>query len=120
MSLEISTQEESAYLRITLKGEMTLESAEELGPHLFADGKFLSARRLYDLRECVLKADSAQLKVLANQATRYNLEPSKVALLVLDDLSFGLSRMYEAIRSADNIELNVFKMESAAIDWLTD
>ena len=44
--------------------------------------------------------------------------PSKVAVIAPDDLSFGLSRVYEVYREKDEIELKVFRTEQKGIEWL--
>ena len=41
-------------------------------------------------------------------------------MLVNQDLSFGVSRMYEAYRKSSMTDVKVFREEAEAIDWLLE
>ena len=44
-------------------------------------------------------------------------EPSVTAIVVPDDFSFGLARMYDAFREQEGVKSMVFRTESEAMDW---
>ena len=57
-------------------------------------------------------------KKIAKFAASADQGPSKIAMLVSSDVSYGMSRMYHAYRSSENAEVNVCKDRSAALIWL--
>ena len=59
-----------------------------------------------------------KLEEIAAYASSADSVHSKVAMLVGQDLSFGVSRMYEVYRQTGETEVMVFRDESKAMTWL--
>ena len=58
------------------------------------------------------------VKQVARLARRMVHRPSKTAILVSNDLSYGLSRVYAAYREEPDTRTRVFTSEAAARAWL--
>ena len=65
-------------------------------------------------------ANAEELEEIASHASTADLDPSRVAMLVSQDLSFGVSRMYEAYRKSSMTDVKVFREEAEAIEWLLE
>ncbi len=79
---------------------------------------FASSLRLYDLTVSGFSLSTEQLNLLADYGKAQAFPPSKVALLVSNDLAFGLSRMFNVFREDDISEHSVFSDEQRAREWL--
>ena len=77
-----------------------------------------SGLRLWNFSSGSLNLSSAQLQELSEYAQSKFLPPSKVAIVASEDLAFGLSRVYEVFREQEQVELEIFRIEQEAIDWL--
>lgn len=53
--------------------------------------------------------------VLPNQKQGH---PMRIAVIAPDDLEFGMSRMYQALRSESENDLRVFRTRDAAEEWM--
>ena len=77
-----------------------------------------SGLRLWDYSHSGWDLTSTQLQKLTEYAKTKFLPPSKVALVATKDLSFGISRVYEAFRKQEGLEIEVFRSEPEALNWL--
>ena len=77
-----------------------------------------SGLRLWDFSDSGLDLRTAQLEELADYAKTKFVPPSKVAIVAAKDLSFGLSRIYEAFRTQEGLEIEIFRTEQKALAWL--
>jgi hypothetical protein len=77
-----------------------------------------SGLRLWDYSHCGWDLTSSQLQKLAEYAKTKFSPPSKVALVATKDLSFGISRIYEAFRKQEGLEIEVFRSGQDALNWL--
>jgi hypothetical protein len=76
---------------------------------------------LYDLRGSDFTHLSAEDMALLRDQNRQlagRRGDTRLALLVADDLSYGLCRMYAALGVSSNLEVDVFRDEREALRWL--
>ena len=96
-------------------GEEVLRSAiDELADHYQND------LRLWDFSIFGLSLSNSQLEKLAEYGKRRFTNPSRVAIVASEDLTFGLSRMYEVYREEDRLQFKVFRTELEARQWLLE
>ena len=74
--------------------------------------------RLWDFREAAFDFSMEELEEIASFASSADAAPARVAMLVGQDLSFGVSRMYGAYRENTLTEVKVFRHEPEALAWL--
>lgn len=74
--------------------------------------------RLWDMRSIQLDLSAEELRDLAEFGKSVLASPSRVVNLVADDLSFGLSRMYEVFRGDGHTEFRAFRSEQEGREWL--
>ena len=103
---------------ITCRTALTFEDALAAFHELTGPSGYVSPRRLWDLRDCEMKIDRADLRRLAVLARGRDSHPSRVALLANEDLVFGLMRQHGAFREGPNAEFRVFRCEDEALAWL--
>jgi hypothetical protein len=76
-----------------------------------------SGRRMWVLEKGLdLSPDDLQIAASAGKAKLKR--PSKMAVVATEDLSFGLSRVFEFFRYQDGVESRVFRNEEEALVWL--
>ena len=76
------------------------------------------ALRLWNFSNGGLNLTSTQIQELADYAKSKFSPPSRVAIVATEDLAFGLSRMYEAFRAQDMVDIEIFRNEQDAHNWL--
>ncbi|MBT8364680.1 MAG: hypothetical protein KJP23_08235 [Deltaproteobacteria bacterium] len=74
--------------------------------------------RLWDFSCGGLNLPGTQIEEMAAYAKTKFLQPSKVAIVAPEDLSYGLSRIYEALRRQEGLEIEIFRGEQKALNWL--
>ena len=79
---------------------------------------FDTALEMWDMRNPGLDLTTDEIRSLAEHAKLKTHRPQKTALVVGDDLSYGLSRMYSAHRQQEGNETRVFADPDAARNWL--
>ena len=77
-----------------------------------------SGLRLYDFSQGGFNLATPELAEIADYARKKFSPPSRVAIVAPKDLSFGISRIYEAIRQQEGMELEIFRSEQKALKWL--
>ena len=77
-----------------------------------------SELELWDLDDPGITLSVSEIRSLAEFAQQKKHRPRKTAVLVNDDLSFGLIRMYMVYREQPNTETRVFRNRGEALDWL--
>ena len=77
-----------------------------------------SGLRLWDLSAGGWDLTSVKLEKIADYAKTKLMLPSKVAIVAPKDLSYGLSRVYEALRRQEGLEIEIFRDEHKALSWL--
>ena len=78
----------------------------------------LSGLRLWGLSHSGRDLTSAELGEVADYAKTKLLLPSKIAFVGPEDLSYGLSRVYEAFRAQEGLQIEIFRTEEKALNWL--
>jgi hypothetical protein len=76
-----------------------------------------SRLRLWHLEEG-LDLSPSQIQEFANYAKSKSTEEIRVAIVTTEDLSYGLTRMYQAYRQEEHFDQQNFRSESEAICWL--
>ena len=79
-----------------------------------------SRLELWNLHRVVRSVTTEQIHQLAQAARRKERRPERVALVVDDDLSFGLMRVYAARRQEDGMDIAVFRSVPTALAYLLD
>ena len=74
--------------------------------------------RLWNFNKGGLNFTSTQIQELADYAKTKFSPPSRVAIVANEDLAFGLSRMYEAFRAQEMVDIEIFRNEQDAQIWL--
>ena len=106
------------YLTIMLFGPVSKDDAKHVLDAITQDGTIRHPRRLWDLRGCEFRLNSDELMELASIARSRDPEQGRGAVLVGEDLTFGLLRIYQAFRESDSNDVRVFRDEIEAIAWV--
>ena len=77
-----------------------------------------SGLRLWDFSNGAINLNNDQLQELADYGKMLFMPPSKAAIVAPEDLTYGLLRVYEVFRKQDLVEIEIFRTEQEAIDWL--
>ena len=77
-----------------------------------------SGLRLWDLSADGWDLTTEKLEEIADYAKIKFLPPSKVAIVAPKDLSYGISKVYEAFRRQEGLEIEIFRSEQKALNWL--
>ena len=80
----------------------------------------LYERRLWDLNPCGLNLNINQLQEIALYGKSKFRKPSKLAIVASDDLTYGLSRVFEVHREEELVKTKVFRAEQEARTWLME
>ena len=121
MSLRILFDLELGIVRARIDGVPSLtEIAAALAEHLDAGPLPADAPSLWDLRELDFPSldrrfTERMVEVRADEPRRRG---ARIALLVADDLGFGMMRMYVLLSDPLGQEMAVFRDEAAAERWL--
>jgi hypothetical protein len=77
---------------------------------------------LADLRSYTWRAEVSDIRRIAQFmiANGARIGRSRTAIVVSNDYSFGMSRMYEAFAAASPIKLKIFRDMDEAVAWLID
>ena len=76
--------------------------------------------RLWDLANG-MELPTEKIRKLAEYAKlRFSAVHAKVAIVAPDDLSFGLTRVYDVYREDSNVEQMIFRNKEQAISWLKE
>jgi hypothetical protein len=107
-------------LYVRAKGEPTADEIIQVLKKLQDGSSYTHRLRLWDYRNADFKLDKGELERVSYQASKADGEPGKVAMLVNQDLAFGLARMYEVYRESAFTRVEVFRDESKAVAWLLE
>ena len=118
MSAQITITKDDEIAIIKVVGKPTVQDVLDVNIGLAKGGDYLVENRLWDFRESQVDFTRDELDKIALYSRQLGQRPSKIALLVSDDFTFGISRMYQVIREADNAYISVFRDESEALRWL--
>ena len=119
MKFEIQSGVDNEYLRAVLHGKASYADFIAVIDAMTNEVSFSCPKRLWDLRDCDLtEMSSDELRRLAKYGQAKDAGVGKGALLVSDDLTYGLSRIHQVFRESDELEVRVFRDEVEAVAWL--
>lgn len=82
--------------------------------------KKVSRKRLWDM-SCGYNISTEELQKIAQRGrTVRTPEHSKVAIVAPDDLSYGITRVYSALRQDPRSQHKTFRSRDEAIAWLNE
>ena len=79
---------------------------------------YLSDLRLWDISSEGINLTSSQIKQLAKYGRSKFLLPSRVAIVVQEDLAYGLQKMFDVYREEGLSETRIFGSDQEAREWL--
>jgi len=110
--------ERSQLLVVTLFGQPTADDIKRILSETRTDSGYVHTTRLWDFRRAEFNLSTQDLQQVAAYAAMADTTPGKVAILVDQDLSYGVSRVYGSFRSTEVTQVSVFRSEPEAIAWL--
>lgn len=105
-------------LIISITGDPTISEIKREIDQTRDESGYSSPSRLWDFRQASFDFPAEELEEIASHASSADLNPARLAMLVSKDLSYGVSRMYEAYRKSSLTDVKVFRDEAEAIKWL--
>ena len=112
--------EKEGVLVIAVKGDPTVDTIKHALDQTRGASGYRNLSRLWDFREASFDFTREELEEIAAHTSSADAGPAKVAMLVGQDLSFGVSRMYEAYRKNNLTDVKVFRREPEAVAWLLE
>ena len=121
MAHEISIDLASGIAVVTMHGEADLAAVLDAQRDLAPNGSWVSDRRLWDLREAQLTLSAHDVETLARTGRSYDAgRPARLAIVAVQDLGFGLSRIHEVYRKSETTQVRVFRDIDDARRWLLE
>jgi hypothetical protein len=123
MPVEHSFDTDANLLIVVLRGPVGDEDLLKYAHHITEDPSISAGHdELIDLREVETGGEvtSPVLRRIASMFSEIDRTPeqTRVAMVANSDVSYGLSRMYQAFRSESPLDLRVFREMSEARIWL--
>lgn len=118
MTFEITEMQD--ILVVSIKGNPGVDDIKHILDQIRNDSGYIHSARLWDFQESSFNFSQNEVLDIASYASTADRQPSKVAMLVKEDLSFAVSRIYEAFRNTDLTETNVFRDKTEAVAWLRE
>ncbi len=107
---------------LIVEGELTLDEAIIAVRELYEDASFTEPTRLlWDLRAAQVMLSNTEIERFVN-FIRINRTQGRgrAAVVADDDLSFGLSRVYDGLSYDIPVNVEVFRDFDDAINWLEE
>ena len=125
MEFEISFVKEKSYFIIKTSGDTTPDDVEASLKQVFNSPYWSNGTHiLYDNRlENLHNLSSDDVQKISLKFTQFNdkLENSKIALVMPNDIAFGLARMWEIYtENTASFRTNVFRSMDDAIKWIEE
>ncbi len=105
-------------LVVSIKGNPGVDDIKHILDRIRNESGYSHSARLWDFQESSFSFSQNEVLDIAAYASTGDIRPAKVAMLVKEDLSFGVSRIYEVFRNTDLTETNVFRDKTEALAWL--
>lgn len=105
-------------LVVFIKGNPGVDDIKHILDQTQNASGYSHSSRLWDFRESNFSFSQNEVLDIASYASEADSQSSKVAILVKEDLSFGVSRIYEVFRQTNLTEINVFRDKAEAVAWL--
>ena len=124
MEYELEIYKNPTYASVIGHGKAYAKDFTEIVEELFAHEEFEEGIAFYhDYRELsVGDLSIKEVKSIANMVISHKSKfgKGKWALLVRDDLNFGMGRMWEVfVTYGADIDVKIFRNEDEAINWVT-
>ena len=119
MKAAFDIHEKDGILNICFEGDPTVSDVKQAIDRTRDESGYRNLSRLWDFQKASFDFAAEELVEIASHASSADSVPSKVALLVSRDLSYGVSRMYEAYRKNPVTDVKVFRNKSEALEWLS-
>jgi hypothetical protein len=107
-------------LVVSIKGKPSVDDIKHILDQIRNESGYSHSARLWDFQESSFNFSQNEILDIASYASAVDSRPSKVALLVKEDLSFGVSRIYEVFRHTDLTKTSVFRDKTEALAWLRE
>ena len=118
MTFEITEMQD--ILVVSIKGNPSVDDIKQILDQTRNTSGYSHNARLWDFRKSNFSFSQNEILDIASYASAADSRPGKVAMLVKEDLSFGVSRIYEVFRNTDLTETNVFRDKEKAVAWLRE
>ena len=114
--------DETGIVNVVVTGEISLEEALKAVETIYDDTRFrLPSRIFWDLSEGQFDWTPSEIRAFGEFVRRNRAEgPGRAAVLVSDEVSFGLGRMYELITDNVPVEVALFRDRASATQWLNE
>ena len=121
MGFNVRYDEETGIAFMEVYGESTLPELVEAVAALSPAGRYVSRRRLWDLRKMIVSVTPDELELLARAAvTRDTGGRARVAIVAEEELTLRLSNLFEAHRSTIDVSVKPFRSYGDALAWLQE
>jgi hypothetical protein len=124
MQVVMHVNDAEGYGRIVVAGVVVPAEYDAAVRRVLAHPRFQPGMPLvFDLRAAdltQLSAEAFRSFAVTNQDVAARRGRARSAIVVADDLQFGLLRMYEVLGATQNLENRVFRELAAAIAWARD
>jgi hypothetical protein len=114
--------EASGVARVTATGQVAFDELLAVHGSLFTDAGFVDPMRLlWDLSQGRVALSGPEIRKLADYVRAHRPRGrARAAVVVADELSFGVVRMYELSLDDAPAEVRVFRDGAAASSWLVE
>ena len=124
MPITFSINQKGGYLVAQYQGALTDEELlNEWQAYLHNFSSIQGINQLADFSDADLSGLTATgIQALADYfifiCKKYNITSMKIAIYAHQAVSFGLSRMYEALVNETGVDIEVFQDQAKALQWL--
>ena len=120
MKAKFDIYEKNGVLFISIEGDPTVSDIKQALDQTRDESGYSNLARLWDFRKSSFDFTAEELEEIASHASSADIDPARVAMLVSQDLSYGVSRIYEAYRKSALTDVKVFRDEADAIEWFLE
>lgn len=104
---------------VVAEGEFSLDELKRFAVEVWEAIEAPEPRLLWDLSGARFSLSGREIRDLAEYVKRWApSRPLRAAFVVTRDLEYGLTRMFEAFRDAENADTSVFRDRGKALTWL--
>jgi hypothetical protein len=122
MPVQYVIDEDANVVTVTAVGSVTKEEDLDCFRTLFVDAAYRPGMGLlldYRKRQSVATTDEVKQYVEAGATLRERFGDSRCAVVVSEDVAFGMARMHSMLAEENSIPTNAFRDIEAAMRWLT-
>ena len=122
MTYQLERDESNAFSRLTLSGVVEVDGLLEAVRAMWASPQH-DQRTLMIIApgaEIALTGDDIRIAAGALSRERADVRPGRAAVVAPSDLVYGLARMIQVLMREVPTDLQVFRAEQDAMDWLRE